>query len=60
MGPAAPARITTRTRNAITGTADDDRHASHQNALSQHFRILTAYQGTESASRCVTLEEPHP
>ena len=42
LGPAAPARIRTRTRNAITGAADDDRHAGHWNALSQHFRILTA------------------
>ncbi len=41
LGPAASARIRTRTRNAITGAADDDRHAGHQNALSQHFRILT-------------------
>jgi Pentapeptide repeats (8 copies) len=50
MGPAAPARIRTRTRNAITGAADDDRHAGHRNALSQHFRILTIREGGEHAS----------
>ena len=62
LGPASPARIRTRTRNAITGAADDDRHAGHQNALSQHFRILTRpCQVREYASKWFALdEEAHP
>jgi len=43
-GPSRPRPDKNQHRNAITGAADDDRHADHRNALSQYFRILTNLQ----------------